>query len=158
MTVRVRDADPARDRATMLAFIMGLQRFEHAFEPNRRLDPPVAALYLDKMLRDLAERPGRILIAEDAGPVGWAVVHEAEDDIYVVDAERRFAYIAELYLVEAARGQGAGRVLIAACEDWAKARGIKVVQIGVLPGNTRARAVYDAAGFSLYTTQLRKYL
>lgn len=159
MSVTLRDADLSRDREAMLGFIMGLQHFEHRIEPNRRRDASVAGEYLDKMLRDLGERPGRVIIAEaDGAPAGWAVVHEGLDDVYVLEAERRFAYVAELYLVEAARGSGAGRLLLEACEAWARERGLSVMQIGVLPGNERAKAVYAAAGFALYTTQLRKYL
>ena len=151
---------PARlpdDRGAMLAFIDGLQAFEHAFEPNRRLDAAVAEEYLVKLLKDLSAKPGEIFIAEDSGTaIGWAVVQETDDDIYVALTERRMAYIAELFVAAPARGGGAGRALIAACEDWAKARGIPVMLIGVLPGNARARAIYEAAGYGNYAIQLRK--
>ena len=53
---------------------------------------------------------------------------------------------------------GAGRALIAACEDWAKDRGIGVIMIGVLDKNRRAHDVYNAAGYADYSVQLRKYL
>ena len=159
MTTRIRECDLVRDRAAMLSFIDGLQAFEHGFEPNRRLDATVAQDYLAKLLLDLAAHPGAIFIAQDGErAIGWAVVHETEDDIYVVEAERRMAYIAELFVVEAARGRGAGRDLIAACEDWAKARSIPAMLIGVLPGNARARAIYETAGYGAYALQLRKKL
>jgi GNAT superfamily N-acetyltransferase len=56
------------------------------------------------------------------------------------------------------RGQGVGRALIAACEDWGRERGLKVMMIGVLVRNPRAHAVYRDAGFADYATLLRKYL
>ena len=156
----IREGDLVRDRALALRFIDGLQAFEHTVEPNRRLDAGVAADHLAKMMRDAAERPSKVFVAEtdDGTALGWAVVLENQDEIYVVAEQRRFAYIAELYLVEAARGSGLGRALIEACEDWAKARGIAVLQIGVLDKNARARDVYAAAGFDPYAMQLRKYL
>jgi len=155
--ITIRPARLAEDRPALLAFIDGLQAFEHRFEPNRRLDAAVAEEYLAKLLADLAV--GAIFVAEDdAGAVGWAVVHETEDDIYVIEAERRIAYIAELFVVERARGKGTGRALIAACEDWAKRHGIAVMLIGVLPGNARARAIYETAGYDAYAIQLRKRL
>lgn len=158
--MKIRDGDLVRDRALALRFIDGLQAFEHGVEPNRRIDATVAADHLAKMMRDAAERPGQVFVAEgdDGAAIGWAVVQENQDDVYVIAEERPFAYIAELYLVEAARGSGAGRALIAACEDWAKTRGLGVLQIGVLDKNARARAVYAAAGFAPYSMQLRKYL
>lgn len=158
MSFRIRAADPDRDRVAMLSFIDGLQAFEHAMEPNRRLDATVAADHMGILDKRLAERGGAIFIADDGGPIGWAVVHEAVDDLYVVEAERRMAYIDELYLTEAARGAGAGRALIAACEAWARSRGIPVIMIGVLDKNDRAHAVYNAAGYADYSLQLRKYL
>ena len=156
----IRDAEPARDRAAFLEFIQGSQQYEHAIEPNRRLDPPVAEEYLAKMLALLSERPGKIFVAADETnqAVGWGVVVEQDDDIFVVAAERRHAYIAELFVVEPLRGTGAGRALIAACEDWTRARGLNVMQIGVLPGNVRAHDIYHRQGYADYGIQLRKYL
>jgi GNAT superfamily N-acetyltransferase len=153
---------PARlpdDKPALLSFIDGLQAFEHAFEPNRRRDAAVAEDYFAKLAADLAARPGAIFVAEDKGcAIGWAVVHETQDDIYVIETERRIAYIAELFVTERSRGKGTGRALIAACEDWAKGRGIPVMLIGVLPGNARAKAIYEAAGYGAYAIQLRKTL
>ena len=72
--------------------------------------------------------------------------------------ERRLAYIAELYVEAAARGTGMGRALIAACIDWARGRGIGLIEIGVLAGNGRARKIYEGAGFVPYAMQLRQKL
>jgi GNAT superfamily N-acetyltransferase len=159
VSLRIRPADPARDRAAMLSHIDGLQAFEHAVEPNRRLDGAVAAEHMAVLDKRLAERGGAILLAEDdGGPLGWAVVHEMQDDVYIVEAQRRVAYVDELYLIERARGLGAGGALIAACEDWARRRGIGIMMIGVLDKNPHAHAVYNAAGYGDYALQLRKYL
>jgi GNAT superfamily N-acetyltransferase len=158
--MRIREADLAHDRTALLAFIMGSQHFEHAIEPNRRLDPPVAEEHLAKMLSLLAERAGQILVAADDADqaIGWGIVVEQEDDIFVVAAERRYAYVAELFVAEPLRGGGIGRALIAACEDWTRARGLNVMQIGVLPGNVRAHEIYRRQGYADYGIQLRKYL
>jgi GNAT superfamily N-acetyltransferase len=154
----IRPADPARDREMLCGFILGLQEFEFGIEPNRRLDAAVGAEHLDVLAARIAEHGGEMLIAEDdsGAPLGWAVVHEGEDDLFVLERERRFALVAELYLVPQARGAGAGRALLAACEDWARGRGIGLLTIGVLSGNARARAVYERAGFAPYSQTLRK--
>ncbi len=160
MSFRIRTAELPRERAICAGFILELQRFEHAIAPNRRLDAAVAEEHLEPLLRKVAERGGEIFVAEDAlGAVaGWAVVHETQDEIYVVAQERRLAYIAELFVAAAARGTGMGRALIAACTDWARGRGIATIEIGVLAGNARARAVYEDAGFVPYAVQLRRKL
>lgn len=155
----IRPARLSEDKPAILGFIDGLQAFEQAFEPNRRVDATVAEAYFARLSREAATRPTAAFIAEEAKQaVGWALAYETEDDVYVVEAERRIAYIAELFVAEAARGRGAGRALIAACEEWARARGIGIVLIGVLPGNARAHATYGKAGYGTYSLQLRKRL
>ena len=56
------------------------------------------------------------------------------------------------------RAAGAGRALIATCEDVARKMKLKSLMIGVLAKNARARKTYEAAGFAPYALELRKYL
>lgn len=159
MTFRIREGDLTRDRDAMRRFILGLQRFEYDIVPNRRLDDEVAEDHLRQMFRDPGKAHGIFMVEDETGAVqGWAVVIEATDQIYVEESLRRYAYIAELYLEDGLRGTGAGKALLAACEDWARAHGFHTLQIGVLAGNARARKVYGDAGFAPYAMELRKRL
>jgi len=157
---RIRAARLPEDKPAILRFILGMQHFEKAIEPDRRIDPAVEEESYAAITERVAKRNGRILIAESASgkALGWAAALEDEQEIYVLAEERTYGYIAELYVIEEARGQGVGRALIAACEDWARDRGLKVMLIGVLARNARAHAVYGGAGFDDYVTLLRKYL
>jgi GNAT superfamily N-acetyltransferase len=155
----IRDARWPGDRAAAISFIHGLQVFEKQFEANRRVDDSVAGEYFDVMMARVAAHDGIVRIAEaDGRAIGWAVAIVENNSIYVTDDERVVAFIIELYLVEEARGIGAGRALIASCEEWARIKGVKAIMIGVIPGNTRAAAVYQRAGYCGYSLQLRKYL
>ncbi len=155
----IRDARWPADEAAAVSFVEGLQKFEHRFESNRRIDAQVGTEYFREMMKRVADNEGRVFIAEQNGAaVGWAVFLIEHDAIYIVEDERRTGYIAELFVQESARRIGVGKALIAACEDHARASGLKVLMIGVLPKNNRARAVYHAAGFAPYSEQLRKYL
>lgn len=158
--VHIRPGRVAEDKAVMIGFIDGLQAFEHAFEPDRRIDPKAGADFLPVLLERVEKQDGRIFIAEDDGgaPIGWAVFHTLEHLNYIVPEERLYGYVAELFVVEAARGQGVGRALIAACEDVARQMKLKSLMIGVLAKNARARKTYEAAGFAPYALELRKYL
>ena len=51
-----------------------------------------------------------------------------------------------------------GRALIEGCEAWAKARGHKLLTIGVLAQNQAAVRSYGGAGYSPYVTIMRRYL
>jgi GNAT superfamily N-acetyltransferase len=155
--ITVRQARLPDDKPAILRFIDGLQRYEAEFESDRRCDASYPEDQFAAVLRQT--KNGVFLIAENDGvAVGWAAVYEHESPTYVIPEERRSAVICEAYVEEAARGQGAGRALLSACEAWARIRGISVIHIGHLAENTRASEVYDKAGFAPYVVNRRKRL
>lgn len=155
----IRDAIWPDDRDAAIRFIDGLQRYEHVLEPNRRVDAAVGGEYFDVLLAAVAEHGGIVRVAEaDGRAIGWAVAWPELDAAYVVPEERRVLYISELYVDESLRGAGIGRALMASCEDWGRARGIRNARIGVLAKNTRAERVYRGAGYEPYALRLNKPL
>lgn len=155
--ITVRPARLPDDKPAILAFIWGLQRYEAGFEYDRRLDPAYGEDQFAAMMEE-AEK-GTIFVAEaETGLVGWVVVIEAESPAYVIEEERRVAQICELFVDEAARGQGAGKALLTACEDWARAKGHKIIRIGHLARNDLAAGIYEKAGYAPYTVNRRKAL
>ncbi|GAA0525398.1 GNAT superfamily N-acetyltransferase [Rhizomicrobium palustre] len=155
--VTVRPVRLPEDKPALLEFVWGLQRYEAEFEYDRRLDPA----YGEDQFADLMklDEKGVMFLAEAGGkPVGWVIVIESEAPPYVIPEERLSAQICELYVDEGARGLGAGRALIEACEAWARSKGHSVIRIGHLAQNTRAAAVYEKAGYIPYTVNRRKKL
>jgi GNAT superfamily N-acetyltransferase len=57
------------------------------------------------------------------------------------------AWLEDLFVEEAARGQGTGRALLVACVDRARARGCKRIQLDTNEINERARKLYASVGF-----------
>lgn len=159
MTFQVRDLRLPDDESAARSFIMGLQRYERAFEADRRLDPAVADEYFAVLMDRVATNHGRVFVAEQEGcAIGWAVFVVLQNAIFVAEEERTYGYIDELFVSESARSHGVGRSLIAACENEARRLGLRQVMIGVLAGNQRAAGIYARSGFSTYSTELRKYL
>ena len=155
--ISIRDAVWPRDEQATLSFIDGLQRHEHRFEPNRRIDTAVAAEYRGVLMKAVAENGGIVRVAEtDGRAVGWAVGWPELDALYVVESERRYFYISELYVEDGLRGRGIGRALIASCEDWARGQGIAISRIGVIHDNDAAAATYARAGYAPYAMRLTK--
>ena len=54
----------------------------------------------------------------------------------------------DLYVGDAARGQGLGRELVAAALDRARNRGCRRVELDVNQGNAAALALYESMGFT----------
>ncbi|HUO98306.1 MAG TPA: GNAT family N-acetyltransferase [Rhizomicrobium sp.] len=156
-TTQVREARLPADKPAILEFIMALQRYESLLEPNRRYDLAMAEEYFDTLVE--RARRGRIFVAEDGGrPVGWTIVYEEETEAFIRDDERRFAYLAELYVSEAYRGSGIAYDLIDACEDWARGAGYSTMRIDLLSRNLRAARAYEKAGYAPYCQEVRKRL
>ena len=159
MTFHLRDFEPTADKPAALAFILGSQLCEAGFEADRRTDPAVAGDYYAVLTARLARQQGLIYVADNAGRAfGWAAFAFEEAAVYVVETERRFGYIAELFVIEAERGAGVGRALIGACEAEARRLGLRQVRIGLLAANHRAADIYARSGYAPYAAELRKYL
>ena len=64
---------------------------------------------------------------------------------------RHKALVIGMYVVPAARGSGAGRALLGAAVDHAKAReGVRMLTLTVTEGNESAFNLYSAAGFQAF--------
>jgi ribosomal protein S18 acetylase RimI-like enzyme len=69
-----------------------------------------------------------------------------------------FAYVGDLVVAPAVRGQGIGKALLAECERLARAAGEKWLRITVLSRNLRAVSLYRQLGFDSQFTNMEKQL
>jgi GNAT superfamily N-acetyltransferase len=162
MTAPEKQIRPLRlpeDEPAVLAYIQGLQDYELGFEANRRKDPQFAVDHWRDVQHRCAEKHGAMFIAEQGGnPVGWAFTYEEHGELFIAEPERRHGFLAEIYVVPGARGAGHGKALIEACEAWSRARGHKLMMIGVLAKNARAIRSYEGVGYTAYSLAMRRYL
>jgi ribosomal protein S18 acetylase RimI-like enzyme len=95
----------------------------------------------------------QLLTSADLGFVGLAEVDEKTCGYFVLtfgyDLEwnGRDAFLTELYLVPASRGQGLGRLLLSAAESTAVSRGSRALHLMVRPENAPALNLYLRMGF-----------
>jgi ribosomal protein S18 acetylase RimI-like enzyme len=68
------------------------------------------------------------------------------------------AWIYDIEIFPACRGQGLGRALLAAAEAAAAEHGIGSIGLNVSGRNTTARSLYESAGYRITTMQLNKEL
>ena len=102
----VRLAHLPDDEPAILSFIWGLQEFENAFEPNRRLDPAFGAEHWADVQVQVAMRVAIFIAEHDARPVGWAFVVDEPGNLFVDEQQRRHGFIAELFVEVEARSSG----------------------------------------------------
>jgi ribosomal protein S18 acetylase RimI-like enzyme len=129
-----------------------LQDSERTLEPAMlRPGADMAESHVAHLLETVTAHDGLALIAEDpetGAPVGMLIGHVEQDPgTFLEDHARRVGRVTDLYVVPQARRRGLARALIAAAEDHFRALGVTRMQIGVLAGNTRAQALYRAAGY-----------
>jgi GNAT superfamily N-acetyltransferase len=74
--------------------------------------------------------------------VGFACVHWRLDTVVA----REVACLHDLYVVPDARGRGAGRALLEAAADVARARMVGTLVWSTTPDNAVAQRLYDATG------------
>ncbi|AGZ43927.1 GNAT family N-acetyltransferase [Actinoplanes friuliensis] len=68
------------------------------------------------------------------------------------------AFLYFIEVTEAHRGSGYGRALLQAGEQAVRARGLSSLELNVFGANTRAVHLYETAGYTVVTQQMRKPL
>ena len=91
----------------------------------------------------LADGDMVVLLAGD-GPDGFAELRFRKS----VWTAKLDAYLEELYVVPALRGQGIGRVLLREAMDVARAEGAVNIELGTSEDDEAARALYESEGFT----------
>lgn len=129
-----------------------------------------AILALVPRLAATGSPPGRDseqIQASDTASMTEALAHPAPDDsVFVAEEDRelvgcihiktvtdyfsqqQIAHISDVVVAAASEGRGIGRSLMDTAAGWARMRGYSMIQLHVLVGNERARAMYERLGYS----------
>lgn len=127
-----------------------LVRWSRDFEHGAHGEPFIA-----KTFEELDAHPerGAIHVLEDPEPAGYVILvgfwsNEFRGEALIVD---------ELYVAPEQRG-GKGAAALQAIEEFARARGVKLLALEVLPDAERVHALYKRAGFQSGRTLYQKRL
>jgi ribosomal protein S18 acetylase RimI-like enzyme len=143
MTIRIRTYEPS-DHEFILSLVSRFSGFELPEWRQRDEIDNRNRTTLEKMLKQ-PKPDSAIFIADDenAGPAGF--VHlETENDYF---REEKYGYISDLAVDISYEGQGIGRMLLKAAEDWAGEKGYRLLALHVFAGNTHAQHLYEKNGF-----------
>ena len=93
-----------------------------------------------------------LLVAKVDGRIAGFIHLRTVHDYYT---QSPIAHVSDIVVAEGAEGLGIGRGLMVAGERWARARGYRMIQLYVLPGNAPAVALYERTG---YRAEWSKYV
>ena len=99
---------------------------------------------LAERVAQFIERDDAVFLLAGGGPDGFAEVRFRPS----LMTGALDAYLEELYVAPAKRGQGLGRALLDAAMDTARQRGAAHMDVGTSADDTAARALYESAGFT----------
>jgi len=111
-----------------------------------------------ELARHLDEAPANsyLFVAEDADGERVGFIHlQKTQDFFT---RRGNCHIADLAVSPRHEGRGVGRALLAHAEAWAREHRCRLMTLAVFPGNARARALYEAAGYGADLLRLAKPL
>lgn len=138
-------------------FILGLvPRFvDFTLPPWRRRHECIEGIR-NELLRHLEEQPPNsfLFVAEDGDgePVGFVHLQKTQDFF----TGRSNCHISDLAVARQQEGRGVGRALLEHAEAWAREHRCQLVTLAVFPGNDRARAIYENAGYAADLLRLAK--
>ncbi len=138
----VRPAGPG-DQGAILALAERLAAFGPTTRPAREI-----ATRERRALADALERPSpgsALLVAQHQhrGVVGIILLDTRRD--YFTDEAH--GHVAILAVAREAEGQGVGRALLGAAEDWGRERGFRRLTLAVFADNARAKELYARQGW-----------
>jgi GNAT superfamily N-acetyltransferase len=154
--MEIREANAA-DASDILRLNVELHEFSARGVPSRlrvadRYDDVSRHAYVAKVVSDADAT--YLLAVDGSAAVGYAEVHlrEPEQDPGVLPTRR--SYLQALVVTADRRSQGVGGALLAASEDWARARGSQEMELDHWIFDGDRGAFYERAGY-LPTSQMR---
>ncbi len=143
-------------------FVEAIQEYERAQVPELKHGQDIGLAYTQKLVDSIADpqRQGLILIAKNKGDaIGFACAWIASDDDSLLSEEARsHAYVSDIFVDEAWRGQGVASLLLESVENEMSQRGCNRIRICSKASNSVALKCYAANGYRPYEIIFSKSL
>jgi len=139
----------ATDRGALRRLVLDLHEQVRRFDPDLAPGPEILDRYFEQLLAKQAGTAGGVFLAEAPGGalVGYVVVYGRVHPPAADERPEPYAWLAELYVREAHRGQGVGEALLARAEAHARDLGVYKIDLSVVAGNEAARRFYTRLGY-----------
>ncbi|GAA6622650.1 GNAT family N-acetyltransferase [Scytonema sp. NUACC26] len=157
----IRSAE-SQDRPVLVKLMELLQDTESELHPNRPSGSQIGNEHFAYLEEIVKKQNGQIYVAQSKESIiGFVVcfVEELDEgDLHIVERERKYGYISDLYVLETMREGGVGAALMKAAENWFLDLELEVVRVGLLCSNEKAAKFYRKAGYQPYEIVYEKRL
>jgi ribosomal protein S18 acetylase RimI-like enzyme len=148
-----------RDARGLEDCFIELQDYEGRIDPYLADSQSVLKSYLEYMFNRCAETRGKVFVVEVGQSVaGFVSVWAKVKTKAIEEKEYEYAYISDLVILPAYRGEGLGRALLQRAEEYAREQGARVLRIGVMAKNEGAHRLYLSYGFEDRLIEMSKSL
>ncbi|QBD76926.1 GNAT family N-acetyltransferase [Ktedonosporobacter rubrisoli] len=148
-----------KDQEQIKQCIIELQEFERGLEADRIEGERIVERNFQEMQEAHLHDESRIFVAEVAEKVvGFINVRPVHSDQTYLSSLVEYVYISDIVVLQAYRERGIGARLLQRAEEFARQKGISVLQIEALARNQQALDVYQRAGFRPYEIMLLKQI
>ena len=156
--VVIRRFDAARDREPLRECLIDHQNFHRGLEPSWPDGHAIVSEYLAYLETECAVHNGCIFMAQCGEQAAGFVCVVATTRGESPEDPAPFAWIHDIYVKPEHRGHGVASLLMAEVERFARGEGARLLRLGVLDGNDRARRFYASHGFREHAHVLTKPL
>ncbi|BAY65621.1 GCN5-related N-acetyltransferase [Calothrix brevissima NIES-22] len=151
-----------QDHPNVAKLMEQLQNYERQLHPSRASGNVVGNKHLAYLVKIVQQQNGQIYVAESNQEIiGFIVcfVEELEEgDLHIVENERRYGYISDLYVSPEIRGKSVGAALMAMAEKHFLDLELEVVRLSLLHNNEAAASFYQRVGYQPYELVYEKKL
>jgi ribosomal protein S18 acetylase RimI-like enzyme len=156
--VVIRSYDPVSDLDALRACIIEQQEFHRGLESSWPEGQAIINDYVKYLETECTVHNGRVMVAEYSGELVGFVCVVASTHSGSPDDPAAFAWIHDIFVKPAHRRRHVATSLMVEAESFARARGARLLRLGVLARNEGARMFYRQRGFRDYVSVLTKPL
>lgn len=154
----------AADKRVFLELTCQLAQFNRARHSDKHTYddfPAVLSAICCQAEQDFAKRDQDrvIFIAlKDGNPVGFGLARIYQEEERADNGTGRMGLLDQLFVTEAVRGMGAGKLIVDKVLEWLSNQGITRVKLHTYSWNRRAAKLYQSLGFKEYAVSMEKFL
>jgi ribosomal protein S18 acetylase RimI-like enzyme len=148
------------DTSPVQSLLCQLQHHEMTLHPNRLPWNYIRETYWEWLTATVEENEGFIYVAEKEAKVAGVIIGWVDEVEAIAEdpAEWRHGFIQDVVVSAEFRGQGIGRALVKAAEEYFVFSGVTVVRVCALANNEAAHQLYKTLDMKPYEITYEKKL